>query len=67
MHRYYRLYITSTLFGEYVLVREWGRCGSKNMGHSGSLMQQWFSCLQEAQQAKENLVRLKKRKGYQIV
>lgn len=29
MARYYRLSVVETLFGEWVMVREWGRVGSR--------------------------------------
>ena len=43
-HRFYALQLTPTLFGEWVLVAEWGRIGSpgtvqQNVFHSADLAQ----------------------------
>lgn len=57
--RFYVLHIAPTLFGEWSLVREWGRIGSP-----GQLKIEWFPTQEEAQGALERRVREKLRRGY---
>ena len=59
MHRYYRLYVTPTLFGQYVLVRERGR-----IGKGGQRKEDWFDTLEQACGERERLAVKKRRKGY---
>jgi predicted DNA-binding WGR domain protein len=67
MHRFYRLAICPTLFGEYALVREWGRCtGRPTYGKRGQRMEEWFNQEAEAQAAAEKLKASKCKKGYQL-
>jgi predicted DNA-binding WGR domain protein len=59
MARYYRLSIARTLFGEWALIREWGRIGRR-----GQAREHWFASLEDAQGmlARQALIRL--RRGY---
>lgn len=58
-YRFYSLHITPTLFGEWALVREWGRIGS-----GGRVRSDWFDTEKEAVQALENVEKQKRAKGY---
>lgn len=62
MARYYRLSIARTLFGEWALIREWGRIGRR-----GQAREHWFASLEDAQGmlARQALIRL--RRGYRAV
>ena len=59
MHRYYRMDVQSNLFGEWCLMREWGRIGS-----TGPLRSVPFSALADAEAALDKQCRAKERRGY---
>jgi predicted DNA-binding WGR domain protein len=59
MARYYHMTIQPTLFGEWSLVREWGR-----IGNGGQVKQASFSSAEEARQAFTRLAKAKQRRGY---
>lgn len=59
MARFYRLDVQPSLFGEWGVVREWGRIGA-----SGQLRTDWYRSEAEARQAQETLAGRKRRKGY---
>ena len=59
MHRFYAMHLTPTLFGEWVLVAEWGRIGSP-----GTVRQQPFPTMALAQAALAQRLRVKARRGY---
>lgn len=59
MRRFYRLSLPPTLFGEFSLVRNWGRIGS-----AGQDMMQTFARPEEAAQAFSSLEREKRGRGY---
>ncbi len=59
MARYYRMLIAPTLFGEWALVREWGRIGS-----SGTVRAELYPNAGAALLAMQSLVRKKKQHGY---
>ena len=59
MARYYHMTIQPTLFGEWSLVREWGR-----IGKGGQVKQASFSSAEEARQAFTRLAKAKQRRGY---
>jgi len=59
--RFYVLSIHSTLFGDWVLVREWGR-----IGRGGRMRRDVFSSAGEAINALQALARTKQRRGYRI-
>ncbi len=55
----YRIWVTPTLFGDYAVVREWGRIGSP-----GTVREEWFESEAEAIQDGLALCRRKERRGY---
>lgn len=59
MSRFYAVDIVTSLFGEAILVRRWGRIGS-----SGQHLEMWFDERSSAQAALDRLVRIKTRRGY---
>ena len=59
MARYYHMTIQPTRFGEWSLVREWGR-----IGKGGQVKQASFSSAEEARQAFTRLAKAKQRRGY---
>jgi predicted DNA-binding WGR domain protein len=60
MHRFYHLRIEQTLFGEWALIREWGRIGSRK----GQSLEEWFDDAVPAEAALQKLEAAKRRKGY---
>lgn len=60
MCRFYRVWVEPSLFGDWVVVREWGRIGH----HSGQRREQWFEEPGPAQYAARQIVRRKKKRGY---
>ena len=59
MSRFYVLAIEPNLFGEFSLVREWGR-----IGKGGQVKQASFSSAEEARQMFTRLAKAKQRRGY---
>ncbi len=59
MARFYALLIERDLFGTIVLVRAWGRIGTR-----GDELVQAFATESEAEKALEALARRKRRRGY---
>ena len=59
MVRFYRLSVVETLFGEWAMVREWGRIGCPARGKD-----EWFTSSDDAQAALERQLRIKERRGY---
>jgi predicted DNA-binding WGR domain protein len=59
MMRFYAIWIAPTLFGEWAMVREWGRIGSP-----GRLRESWFETEKIANQAGMNLKKRKQARGY---
>jgi predicted DNA-binding WGR domain protein len=60
VRRFYRATVRPTLFGEWALIREWGRIGSPR----GQRAERWFSGRAMASAALAQLVAAKRRKGY---
>ncbi len=60
MLRYYRVSVTPTLFGEFAMVREWGRIGQRG----GSRMECWFASEEEARRSGLAMAEAKRRRGY---
>ena len=60
--RFYAIWIAPTLFGEWAMVREWGRVGSP-----GRLRESWFETEKIASQAGMNLKRRKQARGYKTL
>lgn len=59
MHRYYRMDVQPDLFGQWCLMREWGRIGSTGRTRSAP-----FLTPQDAQAALDKQRRVKERRGY---
>lgn len=59
MARFYRITVIPTLFGEWALIREWGRIGSP-----GTLREAWYDDEPAARRAGEQRVQQKLRRGY---
>jgi len=57
--RFYRIAVVPTLFGEWSLLREWGRIGSP-----GTVREAWFGSRDEAVEAALELLMRKEKKGY---
>ncbi len=54
--------MTPTLFGEWSLVREWGR-----IGRPGTVRKLWFDTLEQAQAALVSLEARKRKRGYTLI
>ena len=59
-HRFYAMSVQRTLFGEWVLVREWGR-----IGVSGRLRSDLYPSAGKALDALREIARSKQQRGYQ--
>ncbi|MVF24612.1 WGR domain-containing protein [Methylocaldum sp. BRCS4] len=59
MNRFYKVIVTETLFGEWALIREWGRIGSP-----GTVREEWFDTADRAGQAASRARGQKQRRGY---
>ncbi|MCW1841755.1 WGR domain-containing protein [Prosthecomicrobium hirschii] len=59
MHRFYVLGIERDLFGQWVLVREWGR-----IGRQGRVRANAYPSAAVAREARDQLADLKRRRGY---
>ncbi|WP_290557037.1 WGR domain-containing protein [Aestuariivita sp.] len=60
MHRFYRMDIVPGLFGDWGLLRSWGRIGS-----SGQVRTDWFETEEAAKDARFNLQMRKAKRGYE--
>ena len=60
MRRWYHLRIERTLFGDWALIREWGRIGN----HGGQAMEEWLDTAEAAGRALQDLEGQKRRHGY---
>ncbi|KJV05166.1 WGR domain-containing protein [Methylocucumis oryzae] len=61
-YRFYSLHVSPGVFGDWALVKEWGRIGSP-----GTLRNEWFNTEAEAIAAALALKAKKERGGYQAV
>ncbi len=59
MQRFYAMHVSQTIFGDWALIREWGRIGSP-----GTVRENWFDTEEEAIIAELKLSHSKKRRGY---
>jgi predicted DNA-binding WGR domain protein len=62
MRRFYSVQIVRTLFGEWSIMREWGRIGSP-----GRVAVESFATEAEARRAKQQTIRTRSRHGYRQV
>ena len=60
LHRFYRMEIVQGLFGDWSLVREWGR-----IGRGGQIRVDWFDSEDEAKKARFTLHMKKAMRGYE--
>jgi predicted DNA-binding WGR domain protein len=60
-YRFYSLQITPTLFGEWSLLREWGRIGSP-----GTVRLESYESEAQARAEEQRTVRLRVRHGYKV-
>ncbi|MDD5463357.1 MAG: WGR domain-containing protein [Methylococcales bacterium] len=58
MHRFYQMYVSPGIFGDWSLVREWGRAGSP-----GTVRKDWFDSEEEALEAGQKLKLLRRREA----
>ncbi len=58
-HRFYQLFVMRGIFGDWALIREWGRVGSP-----GTVRKDWFETEEKADLARNALAQKKTRKGY---
>jgi len=59
MHRFYQLMTVPGVFGDWSLVKEWGRLGSP-----GTVRSEWFETEVEAIKALDEIFKKKRKKGY---
>ncbi len=59
MARFYTLHVQPTLFGEFALVKEWGRIGGGSRQRS-----EFFGSEAEAQEALDHELKRRQRRGY---
>ena len=60
VHRFYRLEIMPGLFGDWSLIREWGR-----IGQPGQVRVDWFDTEAAAKTARFDLLMQKAKRGYE--
>lgn len=60
VHRFYRMEIAHGLFGDWALVREWGR-----IGQPGQVRVDWYKTEAAAKNARFNFLMKKSRRGYE--
>lgn len=58
---FYRVEVTDNLFGEYLVMREWGR-----RGRAAGMRSTWFSNLRDAAMAADLWRRRAQRRGYAL-
>lgn len=61
--RFYELTVSQTLFGEWCLLREWGRLGASG----GQQMREYFETYLDALRALQKLKQEKNRRGYATI
>lgn len=59
MQRFYAMHVVQTIFGDWALIREWGRIGSP-----GTVREEWFNTEEEALSRKIEIFDKKGKKGY---
>lgn len=61
LHRFYKMLLAPGIFGDWALIREWGRVGSP-----GTVRKTWFDDEAQALIAQQRLQREKMKKGYSL-
>lgn len=59
MQRFYAMHVSRSIFGDWVLDREWGRIGSP-----GTVREEWFDTEEEALAKESTIFTQKSKKGY---
>lgn len=59
MARFYALMIERSLFGDFLLIRTWGRIGTR-----GQCRSDWYGTLHDAEAAGRRLAERKRHRGY---
>lgn len=59
-YRFYQKYVSPSIFGDWSLVREWGRVGSP-----GTVRKEWIDSEEKSVIARQTLCDTKRKKGYQ--
>jgi predicted DNA-binding WGR domain protein len=59
MARFYAITVMPTLFGEWALIREWGR-----IDYPGTLRELWYDTENEAVRERQKLLKKKEKRGY---
>ena len=62
MHRFYQMFVSPGLNGNWSLAREWGR-----VGPPVRVRKDWFDTEPEALEAAEKVFDAKKKKGYRVL
>jgi predicted DNA-binding WGR domain protein len=57
--RFYAIHITQTIFGEWAVIKEWGRIGSP-----GTVREEWFDEESQAINKANAIVQRRVRRGY---
>ena len=60
--RFYTITVTTTLFGSWAMVREWGR-----IGQPGTVRETWFETEAAAHEAGVEVRQRKEKRGYRAV
>jgi predicted DNA-binding WGR domain protein len=60
LHRFYRMEIAPGLFGDWALVREWGR-----IGQPGQVRVDWYDTEAAAKDARFDILMKKAKRGYE--
>ena len=62
LHRFYVVRLSPTLFGDWTLLREWGRSGSP-----GTVSLTSFALYDEAAKAEQRIIARRRRRGYRDI
>lgn len=60
--RFYLIQIVPGLFGQWGVLREWGR-----IGQPGTVRKDWHDTREEAHRAAEALLKAKQKRGYTVI
>ena len=61
MRRFYCIDVQPTLFGDFAVVRRWGR-----IGRQGQQLERWFRTEAEAHREARRWAKVKTRRGYRV-
>jgi predicted DNA-binding WGR domain protein len=60
-NRFYSVRVQQTLFGQWAVIREWGRIGSR----TGQRLEHWFDDVRSAKAVMDRISAAKRRRGYE--